>query len=89
MPRSAGKCSIGTGKMHGRGAGNCAGGQGIGRMNRESGKGVVGSGMCGWFNASELAKHSPQENEGKLLREEAASLLKRQEEIKRRLSELE
>ncbi len=67
---------------------NCIGNQGRGRMNRGSGKGVAGREICGWFNASELAARSPRENEERLLREEADALLKRQEEVNKRLNEL-
>jgi hypothetical protein len=67
---------------------NCIGEQERGRRNRGSGKGVAGREICGWFNASELAARSPLENEEKLLREEAAALLKRQQEVNHRLSEL-
>jgi hypothetical protein len=77
-----------TGAMTGKGAGNCAGGQGKGRMHRGSSEGAASRGMCGWFNAVELAGHSPEENEAILLKAEAEALLKRQDEINQRLNEL-
>ena len=88
MPRGNEAGPSGTGVMTGKRAGNCAGGQGKGRMNRGSSKGAAGHGMCGWFSAAELAGHSPEENEATLLKAEADALLKRQEEINTRLSEL-
>ena len=88
MPRGIGAGPSGTGATTGKGAGNCAGRQGKDRMNRGSSKGAAGRGLCGWFNASELAGHSPEENEMILLKAEADTLLKRQEEINKRLSEL-
>jgi hypothetical protein len=88
MPRGNGAGPGGTGAMTGTRRGNCAGGQGKGRMNRGSGKGAAGRGRCGWFSASELARHSPEENEVILLKAEAVALLKRQEEVNERLSEL-
>ena len=88
MPRGNGAGPSGTGAMTGKRAGNCAGGQGKGRMNRGSSKGAAGRGICGWFSAAELAGHSPEENEATLLKAEADALLKRQEEINTRLSEL-
>ena len=87
MPRGNGAGPSGTGAMTGKGAGSCAGGQGKGRMNRGSSK-AAGRGMCGWFSAAELAGQSPEENEATLLKAEADALLKRQEEINKRLSEL-
>ena len=87
MPRN-GAGPSGTGAMTGEGAGSCAGRQGKGRMNRGSSKGAAGRGLCGWFSATELAGHSPKENEAILLRAEADALLRRQEEINKRLSEL-
>lgn len=88
MPRGNGAGPVGTGAMTGRRGGNCAGGQGRGRMNRGAGKGPAGRGLCGWFAASELAGRSPEENEAMLLKAEADALLKRQEEVNKRLSEL-
>jgi hypothetical protein len=88
MPRGIGADSSRTGTMIGKRVANCAGGQGKGRMNRGSSKGAAGGGMCGWFNAVELAGHSPEENEAVLLKAEADALLSRQEEIHKRLSEL-
>ena len=74
----------------GQGAGNCAGGHGRGQVQTGSGRGGAGRVRCGWFNAAELATHSPQENEANLLRQpqQAAALSKQQDEIQRRLSEL-
>lgn len=88
MPRGNGAGPSRTGATTGRRAGNCAGGQGRGRMNRGYRRGAAGRGMCGWFSTSELAGHSPEENEEILLKAEADALLKRQEQVNKRLSEL-
>jgi hypothetical protein len=88
MPRGNGAGPNETVTMTGKGAGNCAGGPGRGRMNRGSSKGAAGRGLCGWFSASELAGHSPEDNEEALLKAESDALSKRQEEINQRLSEL-
>jgi hypothetical protein len=70
----------------GQGTGSCSGGRGNGRMNRGTSRGAAARGLCGWFEASELAGHSPRENEVKLLKAEADALAKRQEDVNRRLS---
>ena len=88
MPRGIGVGPCEAGAMTGKGAGNCACGAGKGRMNKGSSKGAAGRGICGWFSASALAGHSPEENEAILLKVEAEALLKRQEEISKRLGEL-
>jgi hypothetical protein len=88
MQRSDGTGSRAIGAMTGRGSGNCAAGQNRGKLKSGSGRGAGGRGMCGWFNASELAKHSPLENEENLLREQADVLRKQQDEVHRRLREL-
>lgn len=89
MPRSDGTGSRAMGAMTGRGSVNRAGGQNRGKLKSGFSRGAGGLGMCGWFNASELAKHSPLENEKNLLREQADVLRKQQDEVQRRLRELE
>ena len=88
MPRGNGAGPNGIGEMTGRRGGNCAGGEGRGRMNRGSGKGAAPLGVCRWYSASELAGHAAEENEEILLKAEAGALLKRQDAVNKRLSEL-
>lgn len=88
MSRGDGTGPRGIGTLTGRGAGSCTGGQGRGRKQSGPGRGAGGRGLCGWFSASELAGRTPQENEERLMKEQIESLLKQQEEVHRRLSEL-
>ena len=88
MPRGDGEGPQGMGAGSGKGAGSCSGGRVNGRMNRGASRGAAARGLCGWFEAAELAGHSPRENEEKLLKAEADALAKRQEDISRRLNEL-
>jgi len=72
----------------GRGTGCRNGGQRRNKTRNATGKDVGGHGRCGWFNAADLAGRTPQENEEKQLRVEAASLSKQLDEVGRRLDEL-
>lgn len=88
MPRGDGTGPNAMGSMTGRGAGRCTGGQNRNRTKNSTVKGAAGCGRCGWFNASELASHTPQENEDKLLKEQASTLINQLDEVSRRLNEL-
>jgi hypothetical protein len=76
------------GAMTGRRAGNCVGGQNRSTVNSGSGRGGLGRGICNWFNASDLAGHSAQETETKLLMEQADALRRELDELNSRLNEL-
>jgi hypothetical protein len=88
MPRKDGTGPNAMGAMTGRGAGNCVGGQNRGNVKNGSGRGINGRGLCGWFKTSELVEHSPEENEEKILREQADALKKKLDEVNKDLSEL-
>lgn len=87
MPRGDGTGPGGTSITAGRGNGRCAGHRGKNPMKSASGRGAA-RGLCGWFSATELSGGSARENEEKVLKAQAEALLKRQEEVNRRLSEL-
>jgi len=87
MPRGDGTGPGGTSITAGRGNGRCAGHRGNAPMKSASGRGVA-RGLCGWFSATELSGGSARENEEKVLKAQAEALLKRQEEVNQRLSEL-
>jgi hypothetical protein len=72
----------------GMGAGCCNSGQSRNRAINSTGKGAGDHVRCGWFNAADLAGRTPQENEEKLLRDEADTLRKQLDEVGRRLNEL-
>lgn len=55
------------GASNGRGAGTCTGNGKKGGSPRGARRGV-----CGWFNAAELVRHSPEENEELLRGKECA-----------------
>ncbi|MDD2308544.1 MAG: DUF5320 domain-containing protein [Desulfuromonadaceae bacterium] len=88
MPRGDGTGPRGTGAVTGRGTGNCVGGQNRYSVRSGSGRGATVRRMCNWFHASDLAGNSAQENEGKLLEEQAEALKKQLNEIDSRLNEL-
>jgi len=87
MPRGDGTGPRAMGAMTGRGAGNCAGGQNRGKVNRGTVRGI-GRGMCNWFNASDLADRSAQETESKILMEQTDALRRELDELDSRLNEL-
>jgi len=89
MPGRDGTGPRGMGAMTGRGAGNCSGGQNRGTVKIGFGRSAAGRGLCGWFKTSELAGHSPQENEKNILREQAAALEKKLDEVNKNLSDMD
>lgn len=89
MPRGDGTGSNAMGAMTGRRAGKCVGGQNRGTVKNGSGRSAAGRGVCGWFKASELVGYSAQENEERILREQADALKKKLDEVNKHLSDME